>query len=265
MYDFISLLNDKGQMQEQIIKQSRLGFFGYFLKKMFFNDLDYYKGAYVNKKKALEIITPRQSLFLIARTDYDKECLPLLEIIYGDIPTEILQRHGLKDVNCCISFGNIYVTEEDTDVALKTPGLLRRFIRRFSNSRMYNIYLPPKYSKAQLEELNKVIKVRKDFKRCFFKDEIEVRHYKDFEMTEVDIYEGKQALRFIENEINKGDKNENLVNKIKHPDEFVFNLEEPKKRNLENTFVEKAKVNHDMPSRENSSTVVMPSQSEPCK
>ena len=257
MYKCISQTENENEIQEQIIKQSRLGFNGYFLKKMFFNGLYYYKGVYVEKKEALQIITPKQSLFLIARVNHVDECIPVLKKIYGDIPAEYLNGSGLKDVNCNIKFGNIYITEEDTDVSLKNPGLLQRF----NNRRKYNIYLPPKYTITQLEQLSEVINVREHFKKWFRHDEIEVRHYRDPEMNEVVIYEGEQALKFIQEEIEKDDKYDNLDDATQHQDEFVFNLEKPKKRKSGNTFVKRAEVNHDI----DTNTVAKTSLSEPYK
>ena len=260
MYKCISQSENKDEMREQIIKQSKLGFFGYFLKKMFTNGLTFNQGIYVDKKKSLQIITPMQSLFLVARVYHVDECIPVLKEIYGNIPAEYLRRPGLKDVNCCIKLGDIYVTEEDTDVSLNNPG----FLSKLRNSRKYNIYLPPKYTTTQLEELNNVIKVRELFKKWFFKDEIEVRHYKDYTMDDVEIYEGKSALSFLENQIEQ-ENNVNVDNSIQHPYEVVFDLTKSKKSKTNNSFVDKADVNHGIPSIKNNNTSIDYFQSEPCK
>ncbi len=213
MIGFISQSNNEEEINEQIRKQSNLGFWGYFMKKMFRRGMTYNQGVFVDKKKALEVITARQNLFLLVRTNHADECIPLLKEIYGNIPSEYLDMPGPKDVTCCIKFGDIYVTEEDSDISQKYSGFFSRFLK----ARKYNIYLPPKYTSSQLEELNNVYKIREDFKKWFGKDEIEVCHYKDYKLDEKEIYSGKEALIFLKNEFeNKKNVDDTIENQFEN-------------------------------------------------
>jgi len=142
MYGFIHHINKEEELEKQIVEQTKLGFLGYYLKKMFRNGMTYYKGQNIEEKKALQIITPQQSLFALVRDRYDEVCRTLLNAMYKDGLDNNLRLTGnANDVISCVNLGNIYITEKDNDISLGDENLLSRLFKK--KERQFNIYIPP--------------------------------------------------------------------------------------------------------------------------
>lgn len=239
MYGFINHINNEKELLEQIKKQTKLGFWGYYLKKMFNNGMTYHKGENVNEKRALQIITPQQSLFASVRDNYDDVCFTLLRTVYdGKMPDNHLNlTSGLKDVVACMNLGNIYVTERDNDIPMENEGFFDRVIKGIKGKeRQFDIYIPPHISNGQMEELKETLTNRNLFKKWFRKDRINVLHYIDND--KMLYYNDKEALQYLDEEL----PNSDYINKDVpiNPDERIIVDSYTKENKRENaTFVDR--------------------------
>ena len=259
MYGFINHINNEKELLEQIKKQTKLGFWGYYLNKMFNNGMTYHKGENVNEKRALQIITPQQSLFASVRDNYEDVCFTLLRTVYGGkMPDNHLNlTSGLKDVVACMNLGNIYVTERDTDIPKDNKGFFDRVIK--GKERQFDIYIPPHISNSQMEELKDTLTNRNLFKKWFRKDRINVLHYIDND--KMLYYNDKEALQYLDEEL----PNSDYISKDVpiNPDERIIVDSYVKENKRENaTFVPKVNTKTSATIREDNSVQENQSKTE---
>ena len=209
----VSLIKDKDVLLEQIKRENKLGFTGYFKKNM-----EYYKGLYVNEKRALQLITPKQTLFALVRSEYRSVCNTLLEIINNKKPSK--PKDGTKrieeDIYNCMKMGIIYIREEDNDLS---PEDKKHILGRINCRRKCIINIPKYVSGYQSDELNKTLKIL-DFSSERFNpllDSLEVHHYID--ENNIQITKGIKALEYIVKELEQAYIKDDV---ILNPDEQVI-------------------------------------------
>lgn len=201
MYEFINSINDNAELIKQIKKQTNLGFKGYYEKEMLQGDesITYTRDISTNRKKSIQIITPKQSLFILVRDKYVDECSTLLGVIYNRSSEENM----IGNINNCMNLGNIYVTEENTDILIdKKNGFLHNIIHKIclTGEREVKIYIPSSINGFQLEELYKTRRIIEKYSNKFKKNDlIQVQHYKDLERTET--FNSEEAMRYLVDEL----------------------------------------------------------------
>lgn len=201
MYEFINSINDNAELIKQIKKQTNLGFKGYYEKEMLHGDesITYTRDISTNRKKSIQIITPKQSLFILVRDKYVDECSTLLGVIYNKSSEENM----IGNINNCMNLGNIYVTEENTDILIdKKNGFLHNIIHKIclTGEREVKIYIPSSINGFQLEELYKTRRIIEKYSNKFKKNDlIQVQHYKDLERTET--FNSEEAMRYLVDEL----------------------------------------------------------------
>lgn len=201
MYEFINSINDNAELIKQIKKQTNLGFKGYYEKEMLQGDesITYTRDISTNRKKSIQIITPKQSLFILVRDKYVDECSTLLGVIYNRSSEENM----IGNINNCMNLGNIYVTEENTDILIdKKNGFLHNIIHKIclTGEREVKIYIPSSINGFQLEELYKTRRIIEKYSNKFKKNDlIQVQHYKDLKRTET--FNSEEAMRYLVDEL----------------------------------------------------------------
>lgn len=203
MYEFISYLKDNDELIKQIKKQTNLGFKGYYEKEMLQGEecITYTDAIPSNRKKAIQLITPKQSLFTLVGDKYENECSTLLGVIYNRSSQENLNDN--KDIKNCVNLGNICITEENTDISIdEKTGFLHTIIKKLysTGERELNIYIPSNINGWQLEEVYKTRRIIEKYSNKFMKnDSIQVYHYKNFEKPET--FKGEEAMRYLVEEL----------------------------------------------------------------
>lgn len=219
MYEFINYINDNAELIKQIKKQTNLGFKGYYEKEMLQGNecITYTNAIPTNRKKAIQIITPKQSLFTLVKDKYEDECSTLLGVIYNRSSEENI----IGNINNCVNLGNIYITEENTDILIdEKTGFLHTIIKKLysTGERELKIYIPSSINGLQLEELYKTRRIVEKYSNKFKKnDSIQVHHYKNLEKPES--FNGEEAMRYLVdelpnylNESTRENDNEQIIN-----------------------------------------------------
>ncbi len=191
MYKFIDSISSKEERLKQLQYQNKnLGLEGFYKNKMI-PYMQFYHMA--DFKVAVQLITPKQSIFSLVKVEHQTICFPILELLYNKENKE-LSKNG--DILSCIKNKIIFVKVRDTDLSTKEKEVPM-------HNRKFYFFIPPYFNRYQYEEMKKIINIRNQFNNRFRDDFIGIIHYLDEELKDYKIYPNEEVDMFI-NEIAQG-------------------------------------------------------------
>lgn len=243
MFGFLNIfIGHKTEMLKLIREQNRIGFDGFFEKRKIKDYIEYCKRI-SSEKSGLQLITPQQSIFVLASKSHEKISIPLIELIFNTKAKKYRNEIGAHyDVANCIKNGAIYIKEYDYDLDLSDcnpskKGILNGIIRMLKKpERYFWIFIPHFFNEYQYDELKKTIDIRKKYQKLFGDDTIGVLHYLDNDTLEhPNYFDREEALQYIFEEL------QNYVREIPvNPNEQI--LVETNSKSQKVSFVNKVPI-----------------------